>query len=145
MKKVSRHPVIQQCVDALPALKRQREIYSCELRRLLNRQSGHCTWCDGPVTKPRVNWCSEACKNAARLYGGITINNAVRDRDGNRCVHCGEPGHEVNHIHPVALGGGLCDESNLETLCKACHDRKSKNLGRAIRNIRQLHIKRGGL
>lgn len=49
---------------------------------------------------------------------------AVFAKDGYQCVRCGT-GEEltVDHIHPVALGGG--DEpENLQTLCKRCNSRK---------------------
>lgn len=48
-------------------------------------------------------------------------------RDDFKCTKCGVGGRnsdyilEVHHINPKSLGG-LDDESNLTTLCIACHD-----------------------
>ena len=44
------------------------------------------------------------------------------DRDGWRCVLCGEPGRlEVDHIQPIAEGGAALALDNLRTLCRGCH------------------------
>ena len=32
----------------------------------------------------------------------------------------------VDHITPVRLGGGMWDTSNYQSLCKSCHQRKSR-------------------
>ena len=39
------------------------------------------------------------------------------------------PGQEVDHIKPIRLGGAECLVSNLQTLCKSCHARKSGREG----------------
>lgn len=50
--------------------------------------------------------------------------DAVIERDGNKCVHCGEPG-DVNTLtvdHIVSKRrGGKNDTSNLRSLCLPCH------------------------
>lgn len=33
--------------------------------------------------------------------------------------------HDVDHIVPIARGGKRYDEANLQSLCKACHSRKT--------------------
>jgi 5-methylcytosine-specific restriction enzyme A len=35
------------------------------------------------------------------------------------------PGYAVDHIVPIADGGARLDEANLQSLCAACHSRKS--------------------
>jgi len=48
-------------------------------------------------------------------------------RDGWRCVKCGEPGREVDHIKPVRTHPELSFElSNLQTLDGRCHSRKTR-------------------
>ena len=46
------------------------------------------------------------------------------------CRECKKKGDRkeatvLDHIHPVRLGGDVWDESNLQPLCKSCHNRKS--------------------
>lgn len=61
-------------------------------------------------------------------------------RDRYRCVNCGRQGRfppgrprkgrgpswglQVDHIKPLS-SGGTNDQTNLQTLCKACHERKT--------------------
>ncbi len=54
----------------------------------------------------------------------------VWERDGGACVKCGsQQGLQVDHIVPVALGGG-CEEENLRLLCFGCNVREGvKKLG----------------
>jgi 5-methylcytosine-specific restriction protein A len=40
------------------------------------------------------------------------------------CVVCGQPATDVDHIIPKRRGGSD-DRSNLQTLCHACHSRKT--------------------
>ena len=48
----------------------------------------------------------------------------VWERDGGVCVKCGsQQGLQVDHIVPVALGGG-CEEENLRLLCVSCNVRE---------------------
>ena len=52
---------------------------------------------------------------------------AAFDRDGWRCQRCGRAGRlEVDHIIPLATGGAPYDLANLQTLCRACHIRKTR-------------------
>jgi len=51
------------------------------------------------------------------------------DRDGNRCVYCGEqfPAEELtlDHVQPRVRGGDR-SEGNLVTACKACNTLKGQ-------------------
>ena len=59
-----------------------------------------------------------------------TIRGEVLERDGFRCVSCGEPlaqDADVHHLLPRSMGG--TDEmSNLVTLCDGCHASHHPNL-----------------
>jgi 5-methylcytosine-specific restriction endonuclease McrA len=44
----------------------------------------------------------------------------ILHRDGYTCRRCGALAQHVDHIHPVARGGGD-HESNLRALCAACN------------------------
>jgi len=48
-------------------------------------------------------------------------------RDGWRCVQCGKPAREVDHVLPVRTHPELAYElSNLQVLCAADHARKTR-------------------
>lgn len=62
-----------------------------------------------------------------------TIPRVVRvevwQRDGGRCVECGNQEKlEFDHIIPVAMGGGSTSR-NLQLLCETCNRRKGASLG----------------
>lgn len=63
----------------------------------------------------------------------------VLKRDGRRCVICGRsPFHYVDvelHVHHVIPWGqgGITEEENLITLCKACHDGLDPHYDRSLR------------
>jgi len=60
---------------------------------------------------------------------------AVEDRP---CVRCGRKGkRQLDHIIPRALGG-THDKSNLQVLCKRCHDIKTKEDMKKIRLWRRV-------
>ena len=49
---------------------------------------------------------------------------AIKDRDGNRCVYCGSTENlTIDHIRPKALGGETSDH-NCCCACKACNQMK---------------------
>lgn len=64
------------------------------------------------------SYCSEC-----RPYGRNAwrrLRSTALARDGGRCVECGAPASEVDHIVPVSLGGAD-DIANVRSLCHACH------------------------
>lgn len=63
----------------------------------------------------------------------VKIRQRVLLRDRGLCVACRAQGlvtvaTEVDHIVPLSEGGGD-NESNLQSLCKPCHDAKSAEDG----------------
>jgi 5-methylcytosine-specific restriction endonuclease McrA len=56
---------------------------------------------------------------AARRLSPV-IRAQVWDRDGGRCVFCGQPGAEIDHI-----AGDSPDRGNLQLLCPVCHQAKT--------------------
>ena len=54
------------------------------------------------------------------------IYAALVGRDGAKCNQCGalDPKLQIDHIHPVSLGG-TNELANLQLLCRACNQKKS--------------------
>ena len=54
------------------------------------------------------------------------VRRAVFERDGWKCVLCGRMGAlECDHRQPIVRAGDWFAMSNLQTLCRGCHIRKS--------------------
>ena len=53
-----------------------------------------------------------------------------------QCANCQQQATEVDHITPLQMGG-THDRSNLQSLCKPCHSRKTASETFARRNRRQ--------
>ena len=51
-----------------------------------------------------------------------------------RCVKCGRPSTEVDHIIPIIDGGSFWDASNHQALCHSCHSIKTAEDVRKRRN-----------
>ena len=109
------------------------------LERGLNGR-GLCRWCSREVEPPRRTFCSGRPARvtrggAVREPGGGCVHEwmirrdpgyarlQVLARDQRRCWICGEVDlrWEMDHILPVAEGGGSCGLSNLRTLCRVHH------------------------
>jgi 5-methylcytosine-specific restriction endonuclease McrA len=59
----------------------------------------------------------------------LEVRRAVWQRDGGRCVECGETFEiQYDHVIPVAWGGATSVE-NLQVLCGDCNRRKGASLG----------------
>ena len=48
------------------------------------------------------------------------------------CAHCEArgvvtPAQDVDHINPISNGGDNLDPDNLQSLCRACHNIKTRN------------------
>ncbi len=94
-----------------------------------------CSW---PGGCPNVAVVGGRCLQHARLIGVEQRPSAARRgydrqwrkrraefvRENPRCVKCGAPTTDVDHILPLAEGG-RDDEWNWQALCHACHSRKT--------------------
>ena len=62
------------------------------------------------------------------------VRRRVLDRDGWRCQACGRAGRlEVDHLTPLADGGGVYALANLQALCRPCHFGKTRTENQARR------------
>lgn len=57
------------------------------------------------------------------------------------CRTCGATATECDHIRPISDGGAIYDPANLQSLCTACHDSKTRaeNAARNKRRTQQTH------
>lgn len=106
-------------------------------------RENQCPWCGKEVNNKRRRYCSDECR---QKFNNMTVWNRGRDpyslrilyRDNFTCQDCGkflayknehgiripiDVGLEVHHIVPVSEGGGD-EQSNLITLCSACHKKR---------------------
>lgn len=109
-----------------------------------------CSTCGATFERPAAwvkkaakrRYCSKVCADAGRVRSGSTPRRgrgwskaaeAVRERDGHKCVRCGgaDEGRKlaVDHVfpwrwlkHAEAIAN---DERNLASLCLACHGLKT--------------------
>lgn len=61
-------------------------------------------------------------------------------QDNPDCVQCKRddvvtPANVVDHIKPITEGGHRTDRSNLQSMCKPCHDKKSASEGARQRGM----------
>ena len=61
-------------------------------------------------------------------------------RDHHRCVKCGAPAREVDHIRERVEGGGQ-DDDNLESLCREHHLAKTQAFASAKGNRVQAEMR----
>ena len=107
-------------------------------RRAEARRDRRCVECQRPLPTRRTPYCSRACRwkfqghyfwEAARTY--------VMYRDRYTCRLCGTRRRarelEVDHITEIGDGGAALEYSNLQTVCRPCHRRKSAEARRLRR------------
>jgi 5-methylcytosine-specific restriction endonuclease McrA len=97
--------------------------------------TGECRVCGNPVGDTRLRkYCSQKCRSlayqTATELSWQTVRKRVLRRDDRECVRCGADGTdrgvelEVDHVVPLSRGGAALAESNLQTLCRDCHELK---------------------
>lgn len=97
------------------------------------KPNGNCRWCEGPVQPPRRTFCGPPCIHEWKLRSNAGyLRRCVFERDRGKCAQCGrtDATWEADHILSVVEGGGSCDLSNLQTLCRTCHVAKTADLAR---------------
>lgn len=84
---------------------------------------------DGRIAGPDVQQALRT-RAAFMLTGGYDslgrrlpakTRSLVKERDGGKCVACGKPGTEIDHI-----AGSSSDLDNLQLLCGDCHQAKTR-------------------
>ena len=120
-----------------------------EERRKLAHQTNNCAFCGNPLHDRRKIYCNpdhankfwEECNYWVETWFNIRVK--ALKRDDYKCVKCGETTSlEVDHIVEVADGGPQFELSNLQTLCKKCHLKKTaKNITTRAKNTKIAYIR----
>jgi len=93
-----------------------------------------CRWCETECASKRRTFCGEACVHEWKLRSNAGYaRRKVWERDAGQCALCpavvGMHGAwEMDHVVPVAEGGGCCSLDGLRTLCRPCHRRVTAEL-----------------
>ena len=77
-----------------------------------------CIVCRAPIE--RGSYCAAHARGSTRAWR--TVREAVLARDGHRCVVCGAPATEVDHLVAVSAGGGD-GPANLRAVCRGHNPR----------------------
>lgn len=112
-----------------------------------------CLVCDTPVPPRRSSYCGDECYLRNRP---AEMRNSIFARDRGVCALCGVgptcswprgkwdgarlSEWEMDHIIPVAEGGGLCGLDGYRTLCKVCHGRESGALRKRLNAAKRPQI-----
>lgn len=111
-----------------------------------------CKVCEGPIPPRRSAYCGYDC--ALRNNPGW-LRQKIWRRDKGVCAQCGLDtsalaktkrgfsylaSHvwEMDHIVPVAEGGGLCGPEGYRTLCRKCHGKESGELRKRLNERKRL-------
>jgi 5-methylcytosine-specific restriction endonuclease McrA len=92
-----------------------------------------CRRCSTEVPKGKQTFCSPLCIHEWKVRTQPAYaRSKVWERDKGRCALCPavcaktayektDAAWEMDHIIPVAEGGGSCGLDGLRTLCRSCH------------------------
>lgn len=100
------------------------------------KKKGKCRCgCRKKVVAPKRYWATTQCSTAASEYYSVikgyqsVIRALLYHRDVGTCASCardcGRRNWDADHVLEVVRGGGGCDLSNFQTLCKECHEEKT--------------------
>ena len=107
------------------------------------KEKGVCRWCDNVINdeygrvNTRASWHPDCSEDYLMMYNSRHIRKYIRKRDYCECNECGEydPRFQIDHIRPLyeqkykkpnEVDWSYWDERNLQTLCRPCHKKKTK-------------------
>gem|GEM_PF-441027 len=110
-------------------------------RRARARREARCVECSRALASRRTPYCSRRCQ---WMFHGHYFWDSARSyvmlRDRYTCRLCGTRHRarelDVDHILEIARGGAALEYSNLQTVCRACHARKTQAFLREARRAR---------
>ena len=71
--------------------------------------------------RTKMHWALKGGYSVAVRTISAADRKAVIKRDGGRCVNCGEPGKEIDHLLISQLTKEFGTVARLQLLCKKCH------------------------
>ena len=109
-------------------------------------QKRECASCGKPLAGSQVYYCSEGCKLEFYQTHPTSVRwNDLRlealKRDNYRCLKCGNPAEEVDHIQEIWEGGPEFDLANLQSLCHECHVSKTNESRRRRNEQKAIEVK----
>lgn len=114
------------------AAREARTIGSDRRREIWNTPKGTCRWCQGPVAKPRRNWCSDECVDEYRIRNDPAFaRSQVEKRDKGICALCGRDCHQLEKRIRARAGEHWWDND---------HPRLPESARRFRRLLRRLRI-----
>ncbi len=107
-------------------------------RRTEARHAARCVECQRALPNHRTPYCSRKCQ---WMFHGHYFWDSARSyvmlRDRYTCRLCGARHRarelDVDHIVEIARGGAALEYSNLQTICRVCHGRKTREFLRQSR------------
>ena len=103
--------------------------------RIAAKKSGKCANCGKELPDTRRYYCDDDCRyyfyrNHPTSWYWPDVRARVLEDDEDKCVKCGKPASEVDHIVEIWEGGREFDLDNLQSLCHVCHVMKTTQGGR---------------
>ena len=108
------------------------------------QEKGICRWCgkkiiENKVHKTRKTWHQDCATDYMIIYHSGEARKHIWKRDKGKCNDCGEQctrrGWDLDHVKPLmeqkGIKGNKLDWSyyqlnNMQTLCRPCHKKKTK-------------------
>ncbi len=108
------------------------------------QEKGICRWCgkkiiENKVHKTRKTWHQDCATDYMIIYHSGEARKHIWKRDKGKCNDCGEQctrrGWDLDHVKPLMEQKGIkgtkldwtyYELNNMQTLCRPCHKKKTK-------------------
>ena len=108
------------------------------------QKKGICRWCgkkiiENKIHKTRKTWHQDCATEYMIIYHSGEARKHIWKRDSGKCNNCGEQctrrGWDLDHVNPLMEQKGIKGNKlnwsyyklqNMQTLCRPCHKKKTK-------------------
>ena len=108
------------------------------------QEKGICRWCgkkiiENGIHKTRKTWHQDCATDYMIIYHSTEARKHIWKRDKGKCNSCGKQctrrGWDLDHVKPLMEQKGLKEHqldwsyyelNNMQTLCRPCHKKKTK-------------------
>ena len=119
------------------------------------QEKGICRWCgkkiiENKVHKTRKTWHQDCATDYMIIYHSTEARKHIWKRDKGKCNGCGKQctirGWDLDHIKPLMEQKGIkankldwsyYELNNMQTLCRPCHKKKTKQDMKKLREINE--------